>query len=127
MSKIEATLEERSKTHGSFEKNAEVVQHFKNWAKVAPKYNALSDSAKEALDNILQKIGRILTGDPTHIDSWHDIAGYATLERDILISKQTVAIDPKHLVVDEETQKELARQGIPSQTAAKSYYHGSKI
>ena len=28
---------------------------------------------------IAHKIGRILAGDPNHIDHWLDIAGYATL------------------------------------------------
>lgn len=28
---------------------------------------------------IQHKIGRILNGDPAYADSWHDIAGYATL------------------------------------------------
>lgn len=28
---------------------------------------------------IVHKIGRILNGDPNYADSWHDIAGYATL------------------------------------------------
>ena len=28
---------------------------------------------------IAVKISRILTGDPSHADNWHDIAGYATL------------------------------------------------
>ena len=28
---------------------------------------------------IANKIGRILNGDPNYPDSWHDIAGYATL------------------------------------------------
>jgi len=28
---------------------------------------------------IAHKIARIINGDPNHLDSWHDIAGYATL------------------------------------------------
>jgi hypothetical protein len=38
----------------------------------------------EALDMIFTKIGRILNGDPNHIDSWVDIAGYAKLVADRL-------------------------------------------
>ena len=34
---------------------------------------------QEALDMIFHKIARILNGDPNYADSWHDIAGYATL------------------------------------------------
>lgn len=43
---------------------------------------------KEALSMIFSKIARILNGDPDHIDSWHDIAGYATLVEDRLRKEQ---------------------------------------
>jgi hypothetical protein len=33
---------------------------------------------------ILNKVSRILAGDPGHVDHWDDIAGYATLVADIL-------------------------------------------
>ena len=38
----------------------------------------------EALDMIATKIARILNGNPDHVDSWIDIAGYATLVADRL-------------------------------------------
>jgi hypothetical protein len=38
----------------------------------------------QALDMIVTKIGRILTGNPSHLDSWIDIAGYAKLVSDRL-------------------------------------------
>ena len=34
---------------------------------------------REALEMIAHKVGRILNGQPDFFDSWHDIAGYATL------------------------------------------------
>jgi len=36
---------------------------------------------------IFSKIARILNGDPNHLDSWTDIAGYATLVADRLQGK----------------------------------------
>jgi hypothetical protein len=39
---------------------------------------------KEGLHMILHKIGRIVNGDPDYVDSWLDIAGYATLVADYL-------------------------------------------
>jgi hypothetical protein len=39
------------------------------------------------LDMIFTKVGRILNGDSNHIDSWIDIAGYATLVADRLQGK----------------------------------------
>ena len=38
---------------------------------------------------ILSKISRLVTGDPAHKDSWHDIQGYAKLAEDRLDSPQT--------------------------------------
>jgi hypothetical protein len=34
---------------------------------------------RESLDMIACKASRILNGDPNHLDSWVDIAGYATI------------------------------------------------
>ena len=34
---------------------------------------------REAMEMICQKMARIMNGDPNYSDSWHDIAGYATL------------------------------------------------
>ena len=39
----------------------------------------LSNEQKESLHMITHKVGRILNGDPNFIDSWRDLAGYATL------------------------------------------------
>jgi hypothetical protein len=39
----------------------------------------LDDDQSEALEMIAHKIARILNGDPNYVDSWLDIAGYATL------------------------------------------------
>ena len=80
---IDKTLEERQSTHGNFADNAKCAQALK-----ACMYDhvvcALTLVQREALENICQKMARILTGSPNHADNWHDIAGYATLaERDI--------------------------------------------
>jgi hypothetical protein len=42
---------------------------------------------QEALDMIASKIARIVIGDYDHVDSWVDIAGYATLVADRLQGK----------------------------------------
>jgi hypothetical protein len=77
----EATLIERGSRYGSFKGHAEVTQDFKNLATMhlASRNKRLSTSQQEALDMIFHKIGRILNGDPNYADSWHDIAGYASL------------------------------------------------
>lgn len=81
---VEDTLKERRATHGDFSANARLVQKFKHIAEATEGYARLSPVMMEALDNIFQKIGRVLTGDPTHKDDWHDIQGYARLvEKDL--------------------------------------------
>lgn len=75
---IEKTLNERAESYGSFSNNAAISQRLKRIAKL-DEHNKLTDSQKDALTIIFQKIARILNGDPNHVDSWHDIAGYATL------------------------------------------------
>ena len=77
---IEALLEERSKTHGPYSVFADFVQTLKDLCDAyAPYKGVLSNQQQEALDMILHKIGRIVTGNPNVKDHWDDIAGYATL------------------------------------------------
>lgn len=82
---LEQTLEERGKRYGEFKTHADITQTLKSAMIAAPKWSVLTPSQKEALDMIAHKIGRILNGDPNYADSWHDIAGYATLVEDELI------------------------------------------
>lgn len=92
MSDINETLDERAKTYGTFESNAKVAQQLK-----AALHHALSarDESSygdfyiapdqvEALQMICSKLARIVNGDPNHVDSWRDIAGYAQLVADRL-------------------------------------------
>ena len=76
---IKSTLEERSKTHGDFTENAEIMQQLKYVCHLSPnwKNNKLSVVQQEAIDMICHKLGRILAGDPNHADHWLDVQGYA--------------------------------------------------
>lgn len=76
---VDATLAARGSRYGKFRDQAvyadkinEVMQSSPNWKTMAP-------DQREGLRIIANKIGRILNGDPDYSDSWHDIAGYATL------------------------------------------------
>ena len=79
MTTIDETLSERGKRYGEYNTHAEITQGFKEFAREYIGWGKLSDSQKEALDMIFHRVGRILNGDPNYTDSWHDIAGYATL------------------------------------------------
>ena len=85
MADINTTLAERCKRYGDFAGHAGVTQRIKAAIISAPRYARLTPSQREALEMIAHKIGRILNGDPNYPDSWHDIAGYATLvEQELL-------------------------------------------
>lgn len=74
-------LQEREKTHGSFERNADYSQRLKSVFDLAQKTQSLrfSNVQREALDMIALKLSRILSGQADFKDHWDDIAGYAQL------------------------------------------------
>ena len=74
---IQETLNERGKVYGDFADNALVAHQLK--LIIRRNDHKLSVSQRESLEVIMQKVSRILTGDPSYKDNWHDIAGYATL------------------------------------------------
>lgn len=78
MSDIQEILNERGKRYGKFSDHADCTQSLKNTLARFMK-GACTYSEQEALDMICHKLGRIACGDPSYIDSWVDIAGYATL------------------------------------------------
>ena len=76
---VEDTLEERGARYGKFSGHAGITQNLKHVMRLHFGWGNLNSSQQEALEMIAHKIGRILNGDPSYADSWHDIAGYATL------------------------------------------------
>ena len=88
MPDINKTLDERSSRYGSFEDHADIAQMLKRSMFGTPGWNKLDDDMKEALEMIQHKIARILNGDPTYIDNWHDIIGYARLVEKRLETKE---------------------------------------
>ena len=86
---VDAILDTRATTYGSFEDVANVAQEFKNIAydSLKARQKTIYADQAEALDMIFSKIARIVNGDPNYVDSWTDIAGYATLVADRLQGK----------------------------------------
>lgn len=76
---IESLLEERGKTHGDFRHQATWAQNMKRAMRCPDGWDNLAPCQREALDMIAQKISRALHGNPTEVDHWRDIAGYAQL------------------------------------------------
>ena len=69
---------ERKKQHGNWEDQAGTANNLKNAVRT-PTWRNLNCMQQEAIDMILTKVSRIVTGDPSHEDHWDDIAGYAYL------------------------------------------------
>lgn len=82
---LDATLKQRGKTHGDYTDHARITQELK--ATVDHELDLRSQrgqppleaTARESIDMILHKIGRIIAGQWDEKDHWQDIAGYATI------------------------------------------------
>ena len=77
-------LTERGKNYGLFMDQAATSQALKDTLRDGPRWGSLTNDMAEALEVIAMKMSRIVHGDPNHIDSWDDIAGYARLVADRL-------------------------------------------
>jgi hypothetical protein len=75
-----ALTQERKKTHGDWAQQAYLANRLKVAARAeSQNWERLSPSQAEAVDMILTKISRIVTGNPSEPDHWLDIQGYARL------------------------------------------------
>jgi len=84
---VDTILDERATTYGVFEDVAETAQSIKDILYGTTGLPKIRPDQREALDMIASKIARIVNGDPDYVDSWIDIAGYATLVADRLKGK----------------------------------------
>jgi len=83
---VDDVLNARAKNYGKFIEGAEIMQMVKRLVHnyVEQRGTSLAFDQLEAIDMIVHKLGRIVNGNPDHIDNWVDIAGYATLVADRL-------------------------------------------
>ena len=80
---IEKTLAEREIHHGPFNEHATIELQLRQLMRDYG--HRLSSIQEVGLGMIMHKIARILNKGNNHSDTWHDIAGYATLvEKSIL-------------------------------------------
>jgi len=81
MNDINKTLDERHNKYGTYINVAKTSQLLKLTlaSAMADNPTELSYDMRESIDMICNKLSRIVNGDPNYDDSWHDIAGYATL------------------------------------------------
>tara|TARA_R110000868_G_scaffold147367_1_gene368861 strand:+ start:1485 stop:1931 length:447 start_codon:yes stop_codon:yes gene_type:complete len=83
---VDAILDSRAKDYGKFIDGAEIMQMIKRIVHtyIERRDTQLAFDQREALDMIVHKMGRIINGNPDKVDSWRDVAGYATLVADRL-------------------------------------------
>lgn len=81
MMDVGSVLAERGKVHGDFDEPCRIAQGLKAVIRdgVNYKQGRLNAVQMEAIEMIAHKLARIVSGDPSHVDHWVDIAGYAQL------------------------------------------------
>ena len=88
MSAVDNTISTRKGEHGVYYDHATLSQDMKLAMYQSPKYLLLPPDVRESLEMIQHKIARVINGDHRHLDSWHDIQGYARLVEQKLIEDQ---------------------------------------
>lgn len=78
---LERKLEQRGLQYGCFRTQASLSQGLKDVIRSGSSYDEMTQDQREAAEMICHKLARIANGNPSHWDSWHDIAGYAELIR----------------------------------------------
>ena len=82
----DATLAERGARYGDFTDRARIADALHGIligdtpaGKFNTSWGTMKPFQRQALRVIVDKLARILNGDPDYIDNWHDIQGYAKL------------------------------------------------
>jgi hypothetical protein len=78
-SRTQLLIKDRRGTHGNFYEQSWLSQELKKIARQGVRWDDLTCMQKEALQMILHKLSRILSGDPNCVDHWLDIQGYSQL------------------------------------------------
>jgi hypothetical protein len=84
MAELKDILSDRGQQYGDFAEQALLSQTLKYWAMPKSVVSEWEAYQREAMEMIIHKISRITNGNPDNVDSWRDIAGYATLVADRL-------------------------------------------
>ena len=83
---VEATLKQRGNRYGEFKNHAQLSQKLKivfdDHVNDHGNPSEFTPVMSESIEMIFHKLARIANGDPTYIDNYVDIAGYAQLAVD---------------------------------------------
>lgn len=89
---IKKVLDHRGSTHGDFAHGAVISQRLKLALAGGVNWETMDVVQREALEAVMGKLARIVTGDPNFIDHYRDIIGYTQLALDYT-AKQPQATD----------------------------------
>lgn len=99
---MQELLNERQTQYGNFHTFANlsqtlnniILQHYANThVNSEGKVQPMPEFVMEAIHMICHKLSRIANGNPYHLDSWQDIAGYALLPVQIIEGAQKAAME----------------------------------
>lgn len=76
---ITQILDIRGARYGNFVEQGTLAQQLKDRCRAEPEFFHIAYHKREAIDQILLRISRIIKGDPNYPDSWVDIEGSARL------------------------------------------------
>jgi hypothetical protein len=79
---LKVIITERGASYGDFTVQGVIAQDLKSYLRALPNWERMEPHQRESMEMILHKISRIMNGDPNHLDSWVDIAGYAQIVAD---------------------------------------------
>lgn len=74
-----AVLASRGHSYGECSVQFVTAQRIKEAMRNSSGWRSLDPVQREALEMMATKLSRVLDGDPRHVDSWQDMAGYALL------------------------------------------------
>ena len=84
---ITDTLNDREKKYGSFAANARIAQDLTGVVRSSMVWYELPETQREAIEMIFHKIARQINGAKDYPDNFHDIAGYAMLAEQEILSQ----------------------------------------
>ena len=84
---ITDTLNDREKKYGSFAANAHIAQGLTGIVRSSRDWYQLPETQREAIEMIFHKIARQINGAKDYPDNFHDIAGYAMLAEQEILSQ----------------------------------------
>ncbi len=90
---LERTLNQRGTQYGPAREQWALAQRIKGAMRSTERFHVLSPVEAEALDQIATKISRLISGLPEQHDTWHDIAGYATVAEQALREEADAGLD----------------------------------